>query len=93
MNISDIIMRDMLDEDRRQRERDAAEAAAKKRAGICWGDVCAVPWLGLAMWAAVIASGMGAAFAGGMWYQAKKALAADMAQEISATGCGCISAD
>lgn len=76
MNINDIMMRDMLAEDKRQRE---LAAARPERVAPTWGDTCGMPWLAIAMWVLVGLTGMGAAFTGGMWYQAERDRAADAA--------------
>ena len=68
MNIQDIMLRNIQDEERKQREeRDAASA----------GDECGFPWLAVAVWLAVAFAALGAAFAGGMCYQSHRALKAD----------------
>lgn len=68
MNIQDIMLRNIQDEERKQREeRDAASA----------GDECGFPWLAVAVWLAVALAALGAAFAGGMCYQSHRALKAD----------------
>ena len=70
MNIQDIMLRDIADEERKQRERDERDAASA-------GDECGFPWLAVAVWLAVALAALGAAFAGGMCYQSHRALKAD----------------
>ena len=68
MNIQDIMLRNIQDEERKQREeRDAASA----------GDDCDFPWLAVALWIAVGLAMLGAAFTGGMAYQSHRALKAE----------------
>ena len=67
MNIQDIMLRDIADEERKRDERDAASA----------GDECGFPWLAVAVWLAVALAALGAAFAGGMYFQSRRALKAD----------------
>jgi len=70
MNIQDIMIRDIADEQRKsERERAEREAAV--------GDECGFPWLAVAVWLAVALAALGAAFAGGMAYQSRRALKAD----------------
>ena len=91
MNINEIMRRDMLEEDKRQQA--AAERVTRRHAPV-WGDECAVSWGGVAVWVVAALAALGAAFTGGMWYQAEKDLAADAASaQILATGCGCTSAE
>ena len=67
MNIQDIMLRNIRDEERKQREeRDAVSA----------GDECGFPWLAVAVWLAVALAALGAAFAGGMCYQSHRDLKA-----------------
>ena len=70
MNIQDIMLRDIADEERKQRERAEREAATI-------GDRCGFPWLAVAVWLAVALAALGAAFSGGMCYQSHRALKAD----------------
>ena len=70
MNIQDIMSRDIADEERKQRERDEQDAASA-------GDECGLPWLAVAVWIAVALAALGAAFAGGMYFQSRRALKAD----------------
>lgn len=69
MNIQDIMLRDIRDEERKQRERDERDEASA-------GDECGLPWLAVAVWLAVALAILGAAFAGGMYYQSHRALQA-----------------
>lgn len=69
MNIQDIMLRDVRDEERKQRERDERDAASA-------GDECGFPWLAVAVWIAAGLAMLGAAFAGGMCYQSHRALQA-----------------
>lgn len=64
MNIQDIMLRDIADEERKQRERDERDAANM-------GDECGLPWLAVAF------AALGAAFVGGMYFQSCRALKAD----------------
>ena len=70
MNIQDIMLRDIADEERKQRERAERDAASA-------GDECAFPWLAVAVWLAVALAALGAAFTGGIWYESRRALKAD----------------
>jgi hypothetical protein len=74
MNINDIMLRDILDEQKRQ-----AATVSPERVETTWGDVCAVPWLAVGIWLAVALAGLGAAFCGGMWFQAERTRKADYA--------------
>ena len=67
MNIQDIMLRDIMDAERKQGER------AKR----CAGDECGFPWLAVAVWLAVALAALGVAFASGMAYQSRRALKAD----------------
>lgn len=67
MNIQDIMLRDIADEERKRDKRDAANM----------GDECGFPWLAVAVWLAVALAALGAAFAGGIWYESRRALKAD----------------
>ena len=69
MTINDIMMRDLMEEERKQRE-EAAEARHDA------GDECGFPWLAVAVWLAAGLAMLGAAFAGGMCYQSRCALKA-----------------
>lgn len=70
MNIQDIMLRDIRDEERKQRERDERDAASA-------GDECGFPWLAVAVWIAVAHAALGAAFVGGVYFQSRRALKAD----------------
>ncbi len=70
MNIQDIMLRDIADEERKQREREERGAASA-------GDECGFPWLAVAVWLAVALAALGAAFTGGMYFQSRRALKAD----------------
>lgn len=70
MNIQDIMLRDIADEERKQRKREERGAASA-------GDECGFPWLAVAVWIAVALAALGAAFAGGMYFQSRRALKAD----------------
>ena len=70
MTINDIMLRDIADAERKQRERAERGAASA-------GDECGLPWLAVAAWLAVALAGLGAAFAGGIWYESRRALKAD----------------
>ena len=70
MTINDIMIRNIQDAERKQSER-------AERVETTWGDECAVPWLAVGIWLAVALAGLGAAFAGGMAYQSRRALKAD----------------
>ena len=70
MTINDIMQRDIEEAERKERERAEREAAPI-------GDECGFPWLAVAAWLAVALTALGAAFAGGMFYQSNRALKAD----------------
>ena len=70
MTINDIMLRDIAETERKQRERDEHETASA-------GDECGLPWLAVAVWLAVALAALGAAFCGGMWYESRRALKAD----------------
>lgn len=70
MTINDIMLRDIAEAERKQRERDEHETASA-------GDECGFPWLAVAVWLAFALAGLGAAFAGGIWYESRRALKAD----------------
>lgn len=70
MNIQDIMLRDLADEERKQEARAEREVAAI-------GDHCGLPWFAVAVWLAVALAALGAAFAGGMYFQSRRALKAD----------------
>ena len=70
MNIQDIMLRDIADAERKQSEREERDAASA-------GDECGFPWLAVAVWLAVALAALGAAFAGGIWYESRRALKAD----------------
>lgn len=70
MTINDIMMRDI-----REAERKQSELADREAATI--GDRCGLPWLAVAVWLAVALAALGAAFAGGIWYESRRALKAD----------------
>jgi hypothetical protein len=68
MNIQDIMLRDIADEERKQkRERDERDAATI-------GDRCGFPWLAVAVWLAVALAGMVTTFMAGMAYQSRRDL-------------------
>lgn len=70
MTINDIMLRDIAEAERKQRER-----AERKTASA--GDECGLPWLAVAVWLAVALAALGAAFTGGIWYESRRALKAD----------------
>lgn len=70
MTINEIMLRDIRDAERKQRERDERDAASA-------GDECGFPWLAVAVWIAVAHAALGAAFVGGMYFQSRRALKAD----------------
>ena len=70
MTINDIMLRDIAEAEREQRERDEHETASA-------GNECGLPWLAIGIWLAVALAGLGAAFAGGIWYESRRALKAD----------------
>ena len=70
MTIQDIMLRDIAEAEQKQSERAEREVATI-------GDRCGLPWLAVAMWLAVALAAMGAAFAGGIWYESRRALKAD----------------
>ena len=70
MNIQDIMLRDIADEERKQREREERDAASA-------GDEYGSLWLVVAVWITVALTALGAAFTGGMCYQSRRALKAD----------------
>lgn len=70
MTIQDIMLRDITEAERKQSEHAEREAATI-------GDRCGLPWLAVAMWLAVALAALGAAFAGGIWYESRRALKAD----------------
>jgi len=70
MTIQDIMLRDIADEERKQRERAERDVASA-------GDRCGLPWFAVAIWLAVALAALGAAFAGGIWYESRRALKAD----------------
>lgn len=70
MNIQDIMLRDIRDEERKQRERDERDAASA-------GDECGFPSLAVAVWIAVAHAALIAAFVGGVYFQSRRALKAD----------------
>ena len=72
MTINDIMIRDIQDAERKQSER-------VERVETTWGDVCAVPWLAVGICLAVALAALGAAFCGGMWFQAERTRKADCA--------------
>lgn len=72
MTINDIMIRDIQEAKRKQSERAEREETT-------WGDVCAVPWLAIGICLAVALAGLGAAFTGGMWFQAERTRKADCA--------------
>ena len=70
MTIQDIMQRDIQETEREERECAEREAATI-------GDRCGLPWLAVAMWLAVALAALGAAFAGGIWYESRRTLKAD----------------
>lgn len=70
MTINDIMMRDLQEEDRKQRERAEHETRDE-------GNDCGLPWLAIAVWIAAGLAALCAAFAGGMYYQSRRDLKAD----------------
>ena len=70
MTISDIMIRDIQDAERKQSER-------VERVETTWGDECGFPWLAIGICLAVALAGLGAAFTGGMASQSRRALKAD----------------
>ena len=70
MTINDIMLRDIAEAEWKQRERDEHETASA-------GDECGFPWLAVAVWLAFALAALGAAFAGGIWYESRRALKAD----------------
>lgn len=69
MTIDEIMLRDTRDAERKERERAERETASA-------GDECGLPWLDVAIWIAAGLAMLGAAFAGGMCYQSRRALQA-----------------
>lgn len=69
MTINDIMLRDIAEAERKQRERAERETASA-------GDESGLPWLAVAVWIAAGLAMLGAAFAGGMCYQSHRALQA-----------------
>lgn len=67
MTINEIMLRDIRDVERKERERAKRETASA-------GDECGLPWLAVAVWIAAGLAMLGAAFAGGMCYQSHRAL-------------------
>ena len=70
MTINDIMLRDIAEAERKQRER-----AERKTASA--GDECGLPWLAVGFLLAGALAALGAAFAGGMWFQAERTRKAD----------------
>ena len=70
MTIQDIMLSDIAEAERKERERAEREAATI-------GDRCGLPWFAVAIWLAVALAALGAAFAGGIWYESRRALKAD----------------
>lgn len=70
MTINEIMLRDIRDAERKERERAERETASA-------GDECGLPWLAVAAWLAVALAALGAAFVGGMYFQSRRALKAD----------------
>lgn len=70
MTVQDIMLRNIAEAERKQRERAEREAATI-------GDRCGLPWLAVAMWLAVALAALNAAFAGVIWYESRRALKAD----------------
>ena len=77
MTINDIMLRYIADAERGARERKERERAERGTASA--GDECGLPWLAVAVWLAVALAGLGAAFCGGMWFQAERTRKADCA--------------
>ena len=75
MTINDIMLRDIADAEREARERKERERAGRGTASA--GDECGLPWLAVGIWLAVALAGLGAAFCGGMWFQAERTRKAD----------------
>ena len=70
MTINDIILRDMRDAERKERERTERETAASA------GDECGLPWPATAAWLAVALAALCAAFSAGSAWQARRDLKA-----------------
>lgn len=64
MTINDIMVRDMAEAKKEERERAEAEAI---------GDRCSLPWLAVAILIAVALAALGAAFSAGIYYQSRRA--------------------
>lgn len=69
MTINDIMLRDIQEAELKERERGGRETASAV-------DECGLPWLAVAVWLAAGLTMLGAAFAGGMYYQGHRALQA-----------------
>lgn len=69
MTINDIMLRDIEEAQRKWRERAELETASAV-------DESGLPWLAVAVWIAAGLAMLGAAFAGGMFYQSHRALKA-----------------
>lgn len=67
MTINDIMVRDMAEAKKEERERAEAEAI---------GDRCVMPWLAVAILIVVALAALGAAFSAGVYYQSRRALKA-----------------
>ena len=72
MTINEIMMRDLMEEERKQRKREEA-AEARHDAG----DECGFPWLAVAVWLAAGLAMLGAAFFAGTWWQSRRELVID----------------
>lgn len=70
MTINDIMLRDIQEAELKERERAERETASAV-------DECGLPWLAVAVWLAAGLAALCAAFAGGMYFQSRRALKAD----------------
>ena len=70
MTINEIMLRDIQEAELKERERGGRETASAV-------DECGLPWLAVAVWLAAGLAMLGAAFAGGMYFQSCRALKAD----------------
>ena len=71
MTINEIMLRDIEEAQRKWRERAERETESAD-------DDCVLPWLAVAVWIAAGLAMLGAAFAGGMFYQSHRALKASL---------------
>ena len=69
MTINEIMLHDIAEAQRKWREHSELETASA-------GDECGLPWLAIGIWLAAGLAMLGAAFAGGMFYQSHRALQA-----------------